>query len=70
MALATALRSAVLKNETEINSASAALLWMQLRLWEPGRDWLTKSLWNGLFPEHTATSELAEALKSLGNETL
>ncbi|MGB0647379.1 MAG: hypothetical protein ACPGQS_09415 [Bradymonadia bacterium] len=69
-ALATALRGAVLKNEAEINAASTSVLWMQQRLWEPGRDWLTKSLWNGLFPEHTATIELREALKTLGDETL
>jgi hypothetical protein len=65
-----ALRAAILENERAINSASAAANWMQRRLWEPGRGWLAKSLWNGLFPEESAVLELSAALKSLGEETL
>ncbi len=65
-----ALRHAILVNERSINTPNLAVVWMQKRLWEPGRGWLAKSLWNGLFPEETAILELSTALKSLGEETL
>jgi hypothetical protein len=68
--IANALRYAILENEGAINAASAAVNWMQLRLWEPGRGWLAKSLGNGLFPEESAVLELSAALQSLGEETL
>lgn len=68
--IATALRQAILTNERSINAPSSAVKWMQQRLWEPGRGWLAKSLWNGLFPEESAVLELSAALKSLGEETL
>ena len=68
--VADALRRAILKNERAINSSGLAVMWMQERLWEPGRQWLAKSLWNGLFPEESAILELSAALKNLGEETL
>ena len=66
----SALRTVVLEHERMANASSSTVEWLQNVVWEPDQAWRHKMVWDGLFPEENADTELMSLMKTLATRHL